>query len=184
MWGEIEHFHVLPKHAVAFVRFVHRPNAEMARIALADQPLGNAPMLNVRWAYEDKNPREMKRQRTERKTEVEGAMERRLSGMGLTETEVATVQLMQMARNQGEVTAPYPRSSGPTEVDVDESFPPKPPNFTLIPMPSVEIPLPLPPLPPGPPPLPPVSGEEVADNLMRMNDLLARISAVQTHFET
>ncbi|KAI9092615.1 hypothetical protein DFS34DRAFT_562375, partial [Phlyctochytrium arcticum] len=56
-WGEIEHINILPHKSVAFVRYVHRANAEFAREAMYGQSLESNEILNVRWATEDPNPR-------------------------------------------------------------------------------------------------------------------------------
>jgi hypothetical protein len=55
--------------AIAFVTYINRSSAEFAKIAMADQSLGNGDVLNVRWATEDPNPKtiELKKRKTEEK---------------------------------------------------------------------------------------------------------------------
>lgn len=56
-FGEIDQVNVKAKHGCAFVRFVHRANAEFAKIAMAEQSLDGDEQLDVRWANDDSNPR-------------------------------------------------------------------------------------------------------------------------------
>jgi hypothetical protein len=69
-WGRVESLRVFPGHA--FVTFVLRACAEFAREAMQNQSLGVgdgsnaprlAPILNVRWATDDPNPRATRRTR-------------------------------------------------------------------------------------------------------------------------
>ena len=69
-WGRVESLRVFPGHA--FVTFVLRACAEFAREAMQNQSLGVgdganaprlAPILNVRWATDDPNPRAKRRKR-------------------------------------------------------------------------------------------------------------------------
>ena len=58
-WGEIEHLRLPAGKPIAFVRYRLRPCAELAKIAMAEQPLtagrgGGSEMLNIRWATEDR----------------------------------------------------------------------------------------------------------------------------------
>ena len=55
-FGEIESVNVIWRLAIAFVRFRFRSYAELAKVAMANQSLGNGEILNVRWGNEDPNP--------------------------------------------------------------------------------------------------------------------------------
>lgn len=74
VWGDIVNLQVIPRSAIAFVRYEHRANADMALAAMANQRLDCAELLNVRWAFDDKNPRAVKRMRIERAEAVEARM--------------------------------------------------------------------------------------------------------------
>ncbi len=47
---------IKPKHKCAFIRFVHRLNAEFAKVAMAEQSMDHNEQLTIRWAHEDPNP--------------------------------------------------------------------------------------------------------------------------------
>ena len=55
-WGELESLNVIPRLAVAFVRYRYRAGAEFALAAMANQSLGRGEVLNIRWAHDDPNP--------------------------------------------------------------------------------------------------------------------------------
>ena len=55
-WGEVENVNVIPRLAVAFVRYRLRSNAEFAKVAMENQALDGEEVLNIRWAYDDPNP--------------------------------------------------------------------------------------------------------------------------------
>ena len=55
-FGTIENVNLIPKKAIAFVRYRLRSNAEFAKEAMLNQSLGKDEVLNVRWAYDDPNP--------------------------------------------------------------------------------------------------------------------------------
>lgn len=56
-WGEIDYCRVLIGKGCAFVAYRLRAAAEFAKEAMADQALEDNEQLNLRWAYEDPNPR-------------------------------------------------------------------------------------------------------------------------------
>eukprot|EP00921_Rhytidocystis_pertsovi_P025951 GHVQ01041906.1.p1 GENE.GHVQ01041906.1~~GHVQ01041906.1.p1 ORF type:complete len:495 (+),score=108.85 GHVQ01041906.1:149-1633(+) len=50
-WGPIEHLRLLPGKGIGFVTYKFRVSAEFAKVAMADQSLGNCgQLINVRWA--------------------------------------------------------------------------------------------------------------------------------------
>jgi hypothetical protein len=65
-WGEIEEVRVIDRKQIAFVRYTHRIYAEFAREAMMENCLDGDEILNVRWAYEDPNPKAIEREKRER----------------------------------------------------------------------------------------------------------------------
>ena len=55
-WGEVEQLRIIPSKAIAFVTFKHRVAAEFALEAMHCQTLDSDELLNIRWAYDDRNP--------------------------------------------------------------------------------------------------------------------------------
>ncbi|SPR01990.1 unnamed protein product (mitochondrion) [Plasmodiophora brassicae] len=74
VFGPIEQINVKPKHGCCFVRFVYRASAEFAKVAMAEQALDGEEQLNVRWAYEDPNPRVIKQVQAEKEQRVVDAL--------------------------------------------------------------------------------------------------------------
>jgi|EP00927_Polykrikos_kofoidii_P077862 hypothetical protein len=108
-WGEIESIKIIPGKAVAFIRFKYRASAEFAKAAMANQRVGLSEMVQIRWAFEDKNPMVAKRRRIERHQMMCEAADRKLARLGLSEIELATIALSHQDRRVGDsVTAPYP----------------------------------------------------------------------------
>ena len=56
-WGEVEQLRLIPNKAIAFVRYKLRACAEFALESMHCQSLGLDELLNVRWAYDDPNPK-------------------------------------------------------------------------------------------------------------------------------
>jgi hypothetical protein len=56
-FGPIESIRIIPNKVIAFIKFEYRAAAEFAKVACSNQPLGLSPAINVRWAFEDPNPR-------------------------------------------------------------------------------------------------------------------------------
>jgi len=56
-WGVLESVRVLKPKGCAFITYTHRCSAEMAKVAMEEQALDNDEQINVRWAYDDPNPR-------------------------------------------------------------------------------------------------------------------------------
>lgn len=76
-FGELKSVRVFASRGFAFVAYCHRGSAEFAYQAMMDQPLGAAPMINVRWADEDPNPRAKRRRAEQTEEAVQAAMARR-----------------------------------------------------------------------------------------------------------
>jgi len=55
-FGLLESARVFAGRGFAFVTYRHRGSTEFALQAMMDQPLGEAKMINVRWAQDDPNP--------------------------------------------------------------------------------------------------------------------------------
>jgi hypothetical protein len=87
-WGPLEDVYVVRGKSIAFVRFVFRASAELAKEAMHNQSLqppwwpqprsaDNLPeVLNVRWAYEDPNPVSIRRNKREREEAYADALRR------------------------------------------------------------------------------------------------------------
>mmetsp|Transcript_24081 Transcript_24081/g.54034 ORF Transcript_24081/g.54034 Transcript_24081/m.54034 type:complete len:488 (+) Transcript_24081:71-1534(+) len=56
-WGEIEQLRIIPNKAIGFITYRHRANAEFALEAMHCQTLDLDELLNLRWAYDDPNPK-------------------------------------------------------------------------------------------------------------------------------
>jgi len=55
-FGELTSCKVFPQRSIGFVTYKNRTAAEFAKIAMAEQSLGQSDVLNVRWAMADPNP--------------------------------------------------------------------------------------------------------------------------------
>lgn len=87
-WGAIEECSYKPKFACAFIRYVSRLNAEFAKVAMSDQSLDNqTQFINVRWAYEDPNPKAQIRVKEENVDRMKKAVEEK--GFAAQEAELA-----------------------------------------------------------------------------------------------
>jgi hypothetical protein len=64
-FGELESCRVFAQRGFAFVTYRHRGCCEFGLQAMMDQRLGEAPMINVRWAEDDPNPGVKKRKAAE-----------------------------------------------------------------------------------------------------------------------
>eukprot|EP00281_Chroomonas_sp_CCMP1168_P017300 CAMPEP_0206212286 /NCGR_PEP_ID=MMETSP0047_2-20121206/475_1 /ASSEMBLY_ACC=CAM_ASM_000192 /TAXON_ID=195065 /ORGANISM="Chroomonas mesostigmatica_cf, Strain CCMP1168" /LENGTH=290 /DNA_ID=CAMNT_0053634293 /DNA_START=15 /DNA_END=884 /DNA_ORIENTATION=+ len=56
-WGRVDQLRLIPSKAIAFVTYAHRACAEFALEAMHCQTLGCDDLLNIRWAYDDPNPK-------------------------------------------------------------------------------------------------------------------------------
>ena len=86
-WGPIESIRVIPNKVIAFVKFEYRSAAEFAKVACADQPCGIADAINVRWAFEDPNPRAIEQAVIDTRDMFFKLVEQRISIMSVKERE-------------------------------------------------------------------------------------------------
>ncbi|CAK0833067.1 unnamed protein product [Prorocentrum cordatum] len=110
-WGEIQQVRVIPSKALGFVRYKYRASAEFAMIAMNNQRLGKSQCIKVKWANADPNPRAEKARRIERQDMVDAAVDNRIAGLGLSDSELAGMQLANAPRDFKDVVAPYPDTS-------------------------------------------------------------------------
>ncbi|CAD2108405.1 pre-mRNA-splicing factor CWC2, putative [Plasmodium vinckei] len=55
IYGNIDYVRFIPNKNIAFIQFTNRVNAEFARVAMSDQPLGNYSIsLTIKWAFDMK----------------------------------------------------------------------------------------------------------------------------------
>jgi hypothetical protein len=80
-WGPIESIRVIPNRMIAFVKYEYRSAAEFAKVACADQPCGIAEAINVRWAFEDPNPRAVEQGIIDTRDQFFAAIEARIASM-------------------------------------------------------------------------------------------------------
>lgn len=108
-WGQIEDIRIIPKRNIAFVRYKNRVNAEFAKIAMSDQKLDGRELLNVRWAFDDPNPKSRKEELLRAKQRVlEAASERGLLQAALSRPTYPT---------GAQVTGPYPNTDNQYPVE-------------------------------------------------------------------
>jgi hypothetical protein len=84
-WGPIVSVRVIPSRRIAFVRFEYRSAAEFAKVACANQPCGISDAINVRWAFEDPNPRATEQAVIDTKDEFFCMIEKRIASMSMQE---------------------------------------------------------------------------------------------------
>ena len=84
-WGPIESIRVIPNKVIAFVKFEYRAAAEFAKVACADQPCGLSDAVNVRWAFEDPNPRAVEQAIIDTRDQFFSLVEKRIAAMSLQE---------------------------------------------------------------------------------------------------
>lgn len=160
-WGEIESVRVIPSKAIGFVRYTYRAAAEFAKVAMANQKMGLSSCISVRWAADDRNPRATKLRRMEREVMVDTAVDRRIASMGLSHTEISSLQLASRAGGFKGCTAPYPDTS---------SQYPKLESKQLLAPPTEEIDA-------------EAEQVDVRSNIDRMNAVLARIDVMHVNEE-
>ena len=73
-FGPIEQINVKPKFGCASVRYLYRSTPEFAREAMAEQPLDDEQQINVKWAYDDPNPRVIEAIQAEKEQRVVDAL--------------------------------------------------------------------------------------------------------------
>ena len=84
-WGPIESIRIIPNKLIAFIKFEYRAAAEFAKVACADQPVGLSKAINVRWAFEDPNPRAAIQSIIDTRDQFFALVEKRISSMSLEE---------------------------------------------------------------------------------------------------
>jgi hypothetical protein len=84
-FGPIESVRVIPNRSIAFVRFAYRSAAEFAKVACADQTVGECEAINIRWAFEDPNPRAQEQSVIDTRDEFYRLIEQRITAMSLEE---------------------------------------------------------------------------------------------------
>ena len=57
MWGKVEDITFIPARCIAFVKYVHRCLAEIAKEALQSRSLDYDELILIRWANEDPHPK-------------------------------------------------------------------------------------------------------------------------------
>ena len=84
-WGPIESIRVIPNRLIAFVKYEYRSAAEFAKVACTGQPCGTAEAINVRWAFEDPNPRATEQAEIDTQDQFLALVEKRIAAMSLQE---------------------------------------------------------------------------------------------------
>ena len=84
-WGPIESIRIIPNKLIAFIKFEYRAAAEFAKVACADQPIGLSKAINVRWAFEDPNPRAVIQGQIDTRDQFFALVEKRISSMSFQE---------------------------------------------------------------------------------------------------
>mmetsp|Transcript_21061 Transcript_21061/g.31490 ORF Transcript_21061/g.31490 Transcript_21061/m.31490 type:complete len:291 (-) Transcript_21061:184-1056(-) len=106
-WGQVEELRVIPSKAIAFVRYAYRGFAEFAKVAMADQRLGLANCIRVKWGLDDPNPKTKRKREEETRQEVREAIDQALVQRGLSIAEVKGVKIAIRPPPEG-VTDSYP----------------------------------------------------------------------------
>eukprot|EP00117_Sycon_ciliatum_P018484 scpid69413/ scgid17074/ Pre-mRNA-splicing factor cwc2 len=105
-WGEIERMNIIRTRNIAFMTYKNRINAEFAKVAMSSQQLGGHTLMNVRWAYDDPNPRAQLKRLHESQEQMLSVLKDR-SEYG---PEVPAAKRLVPA-TAGSVTGPYPDTS-------------------------------------------------------------------------
>ena len=127
-WGPLEDIYIVRGKSIAFVRYVFRASAEMAKETMNNQSLQPAwwpgapavpEVLNVRWAYDDPNPVAIRRNKREREEAFADAAQRAEERLAPEQREALR---MQRALEDGLAEAPpgaaalkYPATDGQFE---------------------------------------------------------------------
>lgn len=111
LWGPVDDVRIIPSKGIAFVRYLYRAAAEFALVAMKSQKLGLSPVITVKWASENPDPRDAKRRRREMLEKVDEAAGQKLASLGLSPVELASLQLSNSPANVQNTTAPYPDTS-------------------------------------------------------------------------
>ena len=86
-FGPIESIRVIPNKAIAFIKYEYRSAAEFAKVACSNQPLGLSRAINVRWAFEDPNPRAIEQSNADLRTAFYTSVERKIATMSVSDRE-------------------------------------------------------------------------------------------------
>jgi len=101
-WGEIEEINIVSRKAVGFVRYIFRSSAEFAKAAMHQQQLTGddttGTVLDVRWAYDDPNPKAVERVRLKREKMLADAY---MASIERLPEEERVVRLNEIALAQG-----------------------------------------------------------------------------------
>ena len=101
-WGEIEEVNIVSRKAVGFVRYIFRSSAEFAKAAMHQQQLTGddttGTVLDVRWAYDDPNPKAVERVRLKREKMLADAY---MAAIDRLPEEERVVRLNEIALAQG-----------------------------------------------------------------------------------
>ncbi|WWC71836.1 pre-mRNA-splicing factor CWC2 [Kwoniella pini CBS 10737] len=116
-WGEIMRWNILYGRGVAFVMYTSELNAQFAREAMANQSMDGEEILNVRWATEDPNPGEKKREAAR----IQEMGEKAIAGM-LDEDLVEATQTIR-ALEEGDTEDFYHIEQSKPEEKEDEGIP-------------------------------------------------------------
>jgi hypothetical protein len=84
-WGPIESIRVIPNRLIAFIKYEYRSAAEFAKVACGNQPCGLSEAINVRWAFEDPNPRAAEQAEIDTRDEFFSLVEKRIAAMSVEE---------------------------------------------------------------------------------------------------
>jgi len=132
-WGDLEEVRVIDRKAIAFVRYTHRIYAEFAREVMMENHLDGDEILNVRWAYEDPNPKAIEREKRERLDY--GIQRLQEMGVSMENKEYDYPEDYQMPsskkqKGEGDASKEYPDTDRQFPVSVYEEFPDAP---TILP---------------------------------------------------
>ena len=125
-WGPLEDIYIVRGKSIAFVRYVFRASAEMAKESMNNQSLqpawwpqpAGAPtpeVLNVRWAYDDPNPVAIRRNKREREEAFADAARRAEERLAPEQREALRMQRAledSLAEAPGSAALHYPSTDG------------------------------------------------------------------------
>merc|ERR1712150_442785 len=109
-WGEVVQVRVIPAKAIGFVRYTYRAAAEFAKVAMANQRMGLAMCIQVKWALDDPNPRAIKQRRIEAQDMVNAAVDDKIALLGLSEIDLTSFALANQPKDISQPTVPYPNT--------------------------------------------------------------------------
>ena len=115
-WGPIEAVNVIPRKAIAFVRYEWRSSAEFAKTAMHQQQLRgdteSGAVLDVRWANDDPNPKAIERVKRRREEAFVKAYMQSIEKLGPEEKRAKMHELaLSGAYVPGDLVTAYPDTS-------------------------------------------------------------------------